>query len=53
MSNVVVVTEILGNMPTIDASGSPDLCAGTTLLLTASPADNYAWSTVKKPKALK
>ena len=45
MSNVIVVTEILGNMPTIDASGSPDLCAGTTLLLTASPADNYAWST--------
>jgi len=44
-SNIVTVTEIVGNSPTIELDGSTDLCDGSVLTLTASDADNYTWST--------
>ena len=44
-SNLLTVTEIVGNSPTIDLDGSTDLCDGSVLTLTASDADNYTWST--------
>ena len=45
VSNLLTVSEIFGNAPTIDFDGSTDLCDGTVLTLTASNADNYTWST--------
>ena len=44
-SNLLTITEIVGNAPTIAYDGSTDLCDGSVLTLTASDADNYTWST--------
>ena len=44
-SNVISVTEIMGNEPTIAMDGDANLCDGSVLTLLASEADNYLWST--------
>jgi hypothetical protein len=44
-SNLLTVTEIVGNVPTIDVDGDVNLCDGGMLTLTASNADNFIWST--------
>ena len=44
-SNVISVTESLGNEPTIALDGDANLCDGSVLTLLASEADNYLWST--------
>ncbi|MGB2157823.1 MAG: FG-GAP-like repeat-containing protein [Flavobacteriales bacterium] len=44
-SNLLTVTEIVGNVPTIAVDGDVNLCDGGMLTLTASNADNFIWST--------
>ncbi len=44
-SNLVNITEIVGNAPTVDLDGDANLCDGSVLTLTASEAANYLWST--------
>ena len=51
-SNLLSVTEIVGNAPTIEVDGSTDLCDGSTLVLTASNADNYTWSTGEETQTI-
>ncbi len=43
-SNVVSVIEIVGDEPTVDVSGSLTLCDGNTVVMTASDADSWEWS---------
>lgn len=51
-SNLLTITEIQGNSPTIDLDGSTDLCDGSVLTLTASNADNYTWSTGEESQSI-
>ena len=43
-SNVVSFVEIGGEEPTVDVSGSLTLCDGNTVVMTASDADSWEWS---------
>ena len=51
-SNLLTVTEIMGNAPTIAVDGDTNLCDGSTLTLTASNADNYTWSTGEESQSI-
>ena len=44
-SNVVSILEVVGEEPTIDVVGSLSLCDGNTIVMTASDADSWEWST--------
>ena len=52
VSNLVTVSEIVGNTPTISLDGDNDVCDGTALTLTASDADNYTWSTGEQTQSI-
>jgi hypothetical protein len=51
-SNLVTVTEIVGNVPTIAVDGDVNLCDGGMLTLTASNADNFIWSTGEESQSI-
>lgn len=44
-SNIISVTVSNAPTPTIQASGSVDICSGSSVTLTSSTADSYVWST--------
>ena len=52
MSNLLTVTQVVGDAPTISFDGDVDICDGTSLLLTASEADNYVWSTGEETQSI-
>ena len=51
-SNLLTVTEIVGNVPTIAVDGDVNLCDGGMLTLTASNADNFIWSTGEESQSI-
>ena len=51
-SNLVNVTEIVGNAPTVALDGDANLCDGSVLTLTASEATNYLWSTGEETQSI-
>ncbi|MFB1019947.1 MAG: hypothetical protein QMC37_06880, partial [Flavobacteriales bacterium] len=44
-SNVLSVVEVVGEQPTIDISGSLNLCDGGAIEMSASNAESWLWST--------
>ena len=50
--NLLTVTEIVGNVPTIAVDGDVNLCDGGMLTLTASNADNFIWSTGEETQSI-
>ena len=51
-SNILSVIEVVGEQPTIEVEGSLNLCDGGTVVMTASEAESWLWSTGEETQTI-
>ena len=51
-SNVLSVVEVIGDQPTIEISGSLNLCDGGAIEMSASNAESWLWSTGEETQSI-
>ena len=51
-SNVISVVEVVGEQPTIEIEGSLNLCDGGTVVMSASEAETWIWSTGEETQTI-
>ena len=51
-SNVLSVVEVIGDQPTIEISGSLNLCDGGAIEMSASDAESWLWSTGEETQSI-
>jgi len=51
-SNVISVVEVIGQQPTIEIDGSLNLCDGGTIVMSASEAESWVWSTGEETQTI-